>query len=436
MSKSTKAVEITSSPELDPAAPTNEAAAEWVDLDSLTAWDKNPRKNDDAAKDVAKSIKRFGFAAPIVARKANREIIAGHTRAKAAQILGLKKVPVRFVDLDPAEAHLLALADNKLNEKAEWDDKLLGEVLSEFSLDDAALAGWDSKELDKMALTLLSGEVDETKDAEPQIERADELKAEWKTERGQLWRCGDHLILCGDSANPDDVNRVMGPDKACLVFTDPPYGVSIGKKNQMLNSVQKAGRVLADIVDDDLSADDLEGKLLPVFENIRRLIMSDECTVFVTAPSNGAIGLMVQNAMAKTDLMPRHQLVWDKGQPTFSMGRLDYDYEHEPIFLTWGKRHKRPMLGEHKTTIWRISKPRKCDLHPTMKPVELVVNALLNNSEAGDVVFDAYSGSGTTLLACEQTGRKARVIEIMPGYVAVALQRYKDATGNQPELVT
>lgn len=151
MTKAQKTAENLSNPELDPVSHANEAAAEWVDLDSLTAWDKNPRKNDDAAKDVAKSIKRFGFAAPIVARKANREIIAGHTRAKAAQILGLKKVPVRFVDLDPAEAHLLALADNKLNEKAEWDDKLLGEVLSEFSLDDAALAGWDSKELDKMA---------------------------------------------------------------------------------------------------------------------------------------------------------------------------------------------------------------------------------------------------------------------------------------------
>jgi DNA modification methylase len=435
MSKSTKAVEIMSSPELDPAAPTNEAAAEWVDLDSLTAWDKNPRKNDDAAKDVAKSIKRFGFAAPIVARKANREIIAGHTRAKAAQILGLKKVPVRFVDLDPAEAHLLALADNKLNEKAEWDDKLLGEVLSEFSLDDAALAGWDSKELDKMALTLLSGEVDETKDAEPQIERADELKAEWKTERGQLWRCGDHLILCGDSANPDDVKRVMGQDKACLVFTDPPYGVSIGKKNQMLNSVQPSGRVPADIVDDNLKPDELKGKLQPAFDNIVKLAMADDCTVFVCSPQGGDL-MMMMMMMRDAGIPVRHNIIWDKMQPTFSMGRLDYDYQHEPILLTWGKRHKRPMLGNHKTSVWQIQKPRSSKEHPTMKPVELVVNALLNNSEAGDVVFDAYSGSGTTLLACEQTGRKARVIEIMPGYVAVALQRYKDATGNQPELVT
>lgn len=421
--------------ELDPPTRTEEAAAVWVDLDSLTAWDKNPRKNDEAAKKVAKSIKRFGFAAPIVARSANREIIAGHTRAKAAKLLGLSRVPVRFVDLDPADAHLLALADNKLGEAAEWDDKLLGETLGQFGLDDAALAGWDSKELDRMALTLLSGEVDSTKDADPQLERADELAAEWCTETGQLWKCGEHLILCGDSSNPEDVRRVLGKERACLVFTDPPYGVSIGKKNKMLNSVQKAGRVLADIVDDDLKPEELKTKLQPAFDNIAKIAMADDCTVFVCSPQGGDLIMMMMMMMRDAGIPVRHNIIWDKMQPTFSMGRLDYDYQHEPILLTWGKRHKRPMLGAHKTSVWQIQKPRSSKEHPTMKPVELVVNALLNNSEAGDVVFDAYSGSGTTLLACEQTGRKARVVEIMPGYVAVCLQRYFDATGTRPELV-
>lgn len=131
-----------------------EAAAVWVDRASLKPWARNPRKNDEAAKKVAESIKRFGFAAPIVARKADGEVIAGHTRLKAAEILGLPKVPVRFVDLDPAEAHLLALADNKLGEVADWDDAAVAAILSEYSLDDAELAGWDSKELDKLASEL------------------------------------------------------------------------------------------------------------------------------------------------------------------------------------------------------------------------------------------------------------------------------------------
>jgi ParB family transcriptional regulator, chromosome partitioning protein len=143
----------------------NEPAAEWVALSALHPWDENPRKNDDAVKPVAESIKRLGFGAPIVARK-NGEIIAGHTRWKAAHLLGLERVPVRYVDLDPAEAHLLALADNKLNEKADWDDGAVARILSDFSLDDAALAGFDKAELDKLAKSL---------DTEPADDQSGEL---------------------------------------------------------------------------------------------------------------------------------------------------------------------------------------------------------------------------------------------------------------------
>lgn len=137
-----------------PAPAHQEVAAVWVPTASLKRWDKNPRKNDPAVAAVVKSIKRFGFGAPIIARKADGEIIAGHTRHKAAEVLGLEQVPVRFLDLDPAEAHLLAIADNKLSEKAEWDDALVASILSDYSLEDAALAGFDSAELDKMAAQL------------------------------------------------------------------------------------------------------------------------------------------------------------------------------------------------------------------------------------------------------------------------------------------
>lgn len=132
-----------------------EPAAVWVEIKSLKPWDRNPRKNQPAIKPVADSIKRFGFGAPILARRADGEIIAGHTRILAAESLGLARVPVRYLDLDPAEAHLLALADNKLNEKAEWDDAEVGRILSEYGLEDAALAGWDSAELDKMAAEMV-----------------------------------------------------------------------------------------------------------------------------------------------------------------------------------------------------------------------------------------------------------------------------------------
>lgn len=136
------------------AARTNEAAAEWVERSRLVPWEKNPRINDEAAKDVAKSIKRLGFGAPIVARKADNMVIAGHTRLKAAEMLKLDRVPVRFVDLDPVDARLMAIADNKLSEKADWDIPQLGDVLSEFSFDDAEIAGFGKDELDKIAGTI------------------------------------------------------------------------------------------------------------------------------------------------------------------------------------------------------------------------------------------------------------------------------------------
>lgn len=422
--------------EKDPVTGATEPAAVWVPIEKLVPWDRNPRKNDNAAKEVAKSIKRLGFGAPIVARKADGMVIAGHTRLKAAKLLGIGTVPVRFVDLDPADARLMALADNKLGEKAEWDNAILGDVISEFSLDDAELAGFDSKELEKIASGLLGNGVDPDKDAEPRLERADELQIEWGTELGQVWELGQHRIVCGDSSDRAVVELVMRGERADLVFTDPPYGVSIGAKNRLLNSVQESCRVLRDIEDDSLKPADLREKLLPAFINIRKLVMSDSCTVFVTAPQGGDLGLMMMTMLRDAGLPVRHVLIWKKNAPTFSMGRLDYDYQHEPILLTWGKRHKRPMAGDHKTSVWEIDKPRASGEHPTMKPPQLYVNALLNNSDPGDVAFDAYSGSGTMIIACEQCGRRARVAEISPGYVAVALQRYLDATGVRPVLVS
>lgn len=140
--------------------------------------------------------------------------------------------------------------------------------------------------------------------------------------------------------------------------------------------------------------------------------------------------MMMLVMMREAGLPVRHVLIWKKDGPTFSMGRLDYDYQHEPILLTWGKRHKRPMLGGHRTSVWEIPKPRSSKDHPTMKPVELVVNA----RDQGDLVFDAYHGSGTTLIACEQTGRRCRAVEIDPGYVAVAIERWAESTGGAPQL--
>ena len=203
----------------------------------------------------------------------------------------------------------------------------------------------------------------------------------------------------------------------------------------MLNSFQPSGRNLTDIEDDEMSPEELKKRLLPAFNIVRELVMADDCTVFLTAPQNGDLGMMMMMMMKDAKLPIRHVLIWKKNAPTFSMGRLDYDYQHEPILLTWGKRHKRPMNGTHKTSIWEIDKPRASADHPTMKPPELYMNAYLNNSDVGDIAFEPYDGSGTALIASENTGRYCRAIEISPGYVAVALQRYLDSFGITPELI-
>lgn len=405
-------------------------------IDKLVPYARNARKNDGAVDAVAASLKEYGWRQPIVV-DAEGVIIAGHTRHKAARKLGMVEVPVHVaVGLSPAQVKAYRLADNKVAELATWDDALLGVELEELKgMDfDLALTGFDAGELRDLAAPPPSDA-----DAEPQMSKAEELAEKWCVKSGQLWKLGEHRILCGDSGNVADVQRVMMQDRACLVFTDPPYGVSIAKKNKSVSAgasgkyeKNKGNRNTSDIQDDDMSQDELKTKLLPAFTNIREHVMADDCTVMVTAPQGGDLGMMMM-MMMESGLKVRHVLNWVKEQATFSMGRLDYDYQHEPILMTWLKRHKRPMNGTHKTSCWNIDKPRASADHPTMKPVELVVNAILNHTDHGDVTFDAYSGSGTSIMAAEQTGRRCRAIEIMPGYVAVAIQRWADATGRVPE---
>lgn len=212
-----------------------------------------------------------------------------------------------------------------------------------------------------------------------------------------------------------------------MVFTDPPYGVSIGDKNAALNSVQPSGRCTTNIENDTLSADALYPILVKAMTNAR-LSCKDDASYYVTSPQGGELGLMMM-MMKDAGLPVRHMLIWEKNCATFSLGRLDYDYQHEPIFYTWTKKHHNYRNGEYRTTIWKYDKPRKCDLHPTMKPVALVANAMLDATKEGDVVLDLFGGSGTTLIAAEQKNRKAMLMELDPHYCDVILARWEKLTG-------
>lgn len=420
---------------------------EWINdrvaLHELRPWTLNPRRlAKRAARRLLESWDSYGQVQLIVVGPDN-EVYDGHQRLNA--LLSLHgpdyEVEVRRASralTDEERRRLVILLHAGAVGQWDWDvlSSWDNNALSEWGFDEDVLASWksDVAALAEMINAKNAGEVSEGNDTEPEIDKADELIKKWNVAIGQVWILGDHRLICGDSTNKDVVARVMGEDKATLVFTDPPYGVGIGAKNRLLDTLVKSRRVTEDIVGDNLSPADLREMLIPAFDIIRNLVMADDCSVFVTAPQGGDLGLTVLLAMQDAGLPVKHILVWAKNAPTFSLGRLDYDYQHEPILFTWGKKHKKIMNGPYKTSVWTVDRPRASPTHPTTKPVALVENALLNHTDRGDVCFDPFVGSGTTIIACENLGRRCRAVEIEPRYVAVSLERWSTHTGKQPHL--
>lgn len=424
------------------AAKTTKRAAGSViaDTSALTGDPRNPRRiSDAAAAGLSVSLSEFGDLSGLVFNTRTRELVCGHQRlGEIRKRWG--ELPIdgdvirspeghefrlRLVDWPIEKQRAANVAANSQRIAGEFTDDL-DVLLSEIQSDSPEL--FDS---------LLFGELLQAVETVPGVVEDDvpEPPAKPITKSGDLWLLGEHRLLCGDSSKSENVKRVLDGRKAVCVFTDPPYGVSVAAKNRMLDETSGKGgsskRNTDNIFDDDLSPAELEARLLPTFENVRTIAMADDCAVFLTAPQVGELWMMMMMMMQKAGLKVRHCLVWKKNAPTFSMGRLDYDYQHEPILMTWGKRHKRLMAGKHKTSVWEIDKPRASAEHPTMKPVELYHNAYLNHTEAGDVVFEPYSGSGTAIIAAEQIGRRACAIEIEPKYCDVAVKRWETLTGQR-----
>lgn len=398
-------------------------------LSEIHPYEKNPRLNDDSVDAVANSIRDFGFRAPIIVDK-DRVIIAGHTRYKAAKKLGLKTVPVIIAeDMTPEQVEAYRIADNSAGSASTWDLDLLSDILQDidFDMSDYGL------DLDVVS-TYEDGQTEIIEDEAPEPD----FENEATVKKGEVWKLGSHFLMCGDSSIPDDIRKLMaqgGGRMSNMTFTDPPYGVAIGSKNKMLNEVcgDEGRRVTVDIENDNIDIDTLHEILVSAFTNLREN-SEEDASYYVTSPQGGELGMMMM-MMKESGLPVRHLLIWVKNVATFSMRRLDYDYQHEPIMYTWGKSHKFYGSGEIKTTIWPFDKPRKCDLHPTMKPVGLVAEAIKNSSKPGDIVTDIFGGSGTTIIACEQLGREARVMELDPHYCDVIIKRWENLTGRQAERV-
>jgi len=386
-----------------------EAAAVWVPITKLNPWAQNPRKNETAVEKVVESIRRFGFGAPILARP-NGEVIAGHTRLKAAERLGLDRVPVRYLDLDPADAHLLALADNKLAEIAEWDQELLATILRDVAPEEAALAGFGAEELAELLAEL---ETPRTYLTDP--DDVPDTPEQPVTKPGDLWIMGRHRLLCGDSTRPEDVERLVDGQKMAMVFTDPPYNVDyVGGTKDALR-----------IRNDSMSEEDFS----------RFLLAAHEAMLSHTEPG-GAIyvchadtaGHTFRHSLVEAGWLLKQCLIWVK--QNFVLGRQDYHWQHEPILYGWAPGAAHRWFGDRKqSTVWPVDRPRRSEEHPTMKPVELVERALLNSSAPGARVLDPFGGSGTTLIACEKFGRSAYLMELDPHYCDVIIQRWQEFTG-------
>lgn len=396
---------------------------ELLPITSITPYARNPRKNEGLpiAK-VKASLKEYGWQQPIVVDK-DMVIVVGHTRYAAAIELGMTEVPVHIADnLTPAQIKAYRISDNKTATFSEWDMELLGLEFDDLRAEgfDLELTGFDDAEL------LEWEEEPATEgDTEPQTDRADELRAKWGVEEGQLWAMGEHRIVCGDSTRADHVALLLGDDKPHLMVTDPPYGVEYDaewRKAAMPDTNPgKTGGMHGKVKNDD-RADWREAFAL--FPGDVAYVWHAGNKAHIVAESLISIGLELVS-----------QIIWAKNNHVIS--RCNYHPKHEPCWYAVRKGGKRKFTEDRtQNTLWEISSNKENQTgHSTQKPLECMERPIRNNSQPGDLVYEPFSGSGTTIIACENLKRRCLAIELSPGYVAVALERFQQHTGKTPTLI-
>lgn len=394
----------------------------------ITFDKKNYRKHSEQNKKrIRKSLADCGAGRSVLVDKEGC-LIAGNGVYEQAEKMGIKTrvietdgtelVVVKRTDLatDDQRRKLLALADNATSDHVEWDFE---NIDGEFDIDTLADFGIDCNVDIKEKEEAKEDDFDEEKDPVATI-----------CQEGDIWQLGEHRLMCGDSTKAEDVARLMDGEKAQIVITDPPYNVAIGSKNKALNEMQKWGRIIEDIIGDKGMTDEEIGEKIwaPAFKNLCDFA-TDDCAIYVSMPQGGTHMMMMMMMMSRY-WQVKHELIWLKNAPTFSMGRLNYDYKHEPIVYGWKKKHNW-YAKEPKQSILCFDKPKKCDLHPTMKPIALWAELICNSSQEGMIVSDFFGGSGTTIMACEQLHRKARLMELDPHYCDVIIARWEKLTGQK-----
>jgi len=402
--------------------PDNLPTAKYTDFIDLQGDLKTlPKENQEKLKN---SIINYGirFPAFIWQSEGKKYIVDAHQRKKVFVILEkegytIPEVPYTniFAKTKKEAAELLLQANSRYGiynpETTFFED---------FNIDLDFINDIEIPELD-IKLEDLEPEIVEDEVPEPPTEPL--------SKTGDLWILNNrHRILCGDATNETDILKLMDGKKADMVFTDPPYGVSYSDKNTFLNAIDKGNRLQDKIEGDAYQQDNTEEIWLSAFQNIKATL-ADDASFYICSAQGGELQMMMM-MMKKAELDFHHMLVWVKNNHV--LGRSDYNYKHEPIIYGWNKKHTFYGKGDQKTSVWQYDKPHKSDLHPVMKPIGLVANALLNSSKEGDICIDFFLGSGTTLIACETLNRICYGCEISEAYCDVILDRYVKLTGDDP----
>lgn len=395
----------------------------YVDIGQLRPDPANPRRiSEEELEALTRSIHQFGLVDPIIARRDDGTVIGGHQRLLAARKLGLKTVPVVYVDLSPEQARLLNLALNKIS--GSFDQELLAQLLADLSLQpelDLTLSGFGDDEIKELLKSLDAREKREKLEEFDLDEALKESQASPMTKRGDLWHMGDHRLLCGDATNGDDLVRLMDGARASLAFTDPPYNVDYGHHG----GAPLKGRRKA-IANDDLGS----GFEAFLEKACRNLLEVTDGAVYICMSSSELHTL--QKSFVAAGGHWSTFIIWAKN--TFTVGRSDYQRQYEPILYGWREGAKHHWCGDRdQGDVWSVYKPLANPLHPTMKPLPLIERALENSSVPGDIVLDPFLGSGSTLVACERRERVCYGVELDPEYVDVAVKRWESFTGEKAE---
>ena len=374
-------------------------------INELVAYGNNPRINDEAVDAVAASIQAFGFRNPILI-DSNNVIVAGHTRLKASQKLGIEEVPCIVIDdLTDDEVRALRLADNKTAELARWDMGKLSEEIKNIDMD---LLQFGFEDL----LDKLDDEPEEDDFAEDE-----ELPEVPYSQKGDLFLLGNHRLICGDSTKLEDVKALVGEAQVDLLFTDPPYNVDYEGY---------AGK----IKNDKMAEEQFEKFLFAAYVNMEQNMMDDASIYVFHSDSHG---LAFRRAFEEAGFYLSGCCIWTKN--SLVLGRSPYQWLHEPVLFGWKKGGRHQWYADRKqTTVWEYDKPKKNDLHPTMKPVNLIAYPIKNSSMSNCIVLDPFGGSGSTLIAADQLKRICYTVELDPKYADVIVNRYLAQVGSDEQI--